>query len=135
MKKAKSVRRTGTGKPRVVSLSVDDYLAAVPEPARTALSKVRAIIRSVAPAEATESIRYGIPTLKYKGMLASYAAFTDHCSLFPGAGPTTEFKDDLKTFSTSKGTIRFAPHKPLPAALLKKLVKARIAENEGKKRR
>jgi uncharacterized protein YdhG (YjbR/CyaY superfamily) len=97
------------------------------------LKKVRAVIRSVAPSEATESISYGIPTFKYKGMLASFAAFSNHCSLFPGAGPTIEFKNELKNFQTSKGTIRFAPDKPLPTTLLKKLVKSRIAENERKK--
>jgi uncharacterized protein YdhG (YjbR/CyaY superfamily) len=68
-------------------------------------------------------------------MLAGFAAFSDHCSLFPGAGPTVEFKNDLKNFQTSKGTIRFARDKPLPATLLKKIVKSRIAENERKKGR
>ena len=129
MKKKKS------GKPTKVPTTVNEYLERVPEPARTTLKKVRAIIRSVAPAEATEAISYGIPTFKYKGMLASFAAFSDHCSLFPGAGPTIEFKNELKNFQTSKGTIRFAPNKPFPATLLKKLVKARIAENERKKGR
>ena len=129
MKKKKS------GKSTKVPKTVNEYLAGVPEPARTTLNKVRAVIRSVAPTGATESISYGIPTFKYKGMLASFAAFSDHCSLFPGAGPTIEFKDELKNFQTSKGTIRFAPNKPLPAALLKRLVKARIAENERKKGR
>ena len=129
MKKEKS------GKPTKVPKTVNEYLERVPEPARTTLKKVRAIIRSVAPAEATEAISYGIPTFKYKGMLASFAAFSDHCSLFPGAGPTIEFKKELKNFQTSKGTIRFAPNKPFPATLLKKLVKARIAENERKKGR
>jgi uncharacterized protein YdhG (YjbR/CyaY superfamily) len=118
-----------------VPRSVDEYLERVPEPARTTLKKVRAVIRSVAPPEATEGISYGMPTFKYKGMLASFAAFSDHCSLFPGAGPTIEFKDELKDFQTSKGTIRFAPNKPFPATLLKKLLKARIAENERKKSR
>jgi uncharacterized protein YdhG (YjbR/CyaY superfamily) len=66
-------------------------------------------------------------------MLASFAAFSDHCSLFPGAGPTVEFKNELKSFKTSKGTIRFALNKPLPATLLRKMVKARIAENERRK--
>ncbi len=113
--------------------TVDEYLERLPHPARTTLKKVRAVIRSVAPSEATESISYGIPTFKYKGMLASFAAFSDHCSLFPGAGPTIEFKNELKNFQTSKGTIRFAPDKPLPTTLLKKLVKSRIAENERKK--
>jgi uncharacterized protein YdhG (YjbR/CyaY superfamily) len=134
MKKA-SVKRGSAPKPKTISNSVDEYLAGVPEPARTTLQKVRAVIRSVAPAEATEGISYGIPTFKYKGMLAAYAAFSDHCSLFPGAGPTIEFKNELKNFQTSKGTIRFAPDKPLPATLLKKLIKARIRENERKKAR
>ena len=129
MKKKKSAKPTKAPK------TISDYLLLVPEPARTTLKKVRAVIRSVAPPEATEGISYGMPTFKYKGMLASFAAFSDHCSLFPGAGPTIEFKNELKNFQTSKGTIRFAPNKPFPAALLKKLLKARIAENERKKGR
>jgi uncharacterized protein YdhG (YjbR/CyaY superfamily) len=135
MKKPKSTKNVPDRKPKAGSCDVDDYLARVPEPARITLNKVRAVIRSVAPPEATEGISYGIPTFKYKGMLASFAAFSDHCSLFPGAGPTIEFKNELKNFQTSKGTIRFAPDKPLPATLLKKLMKARIAENERKKGR
>ncbi len=135
MKEPKSARNIPSRKPRTGARDVDDYLAGVSEPARTTLNRVRAFIRSVAPPEATEGISYGIPTFKYKGMLASFAAFSDHCSLFPGAGPTIEFKKELKNFQTSKGTIRFAPDKPLPATLLKKLVKARIAENQRKKGR
>ena len=129
MKKAK------TGKITKLPETVNEYLGHVPEPARTTLKKIRAVIRSVAPPDATEGISYGIPTFKYKGMLASFAAFSDHCSLFPGAGPTIEFKNELKNFRTSKGTIRFAPDKPPPTTLLKKLVKARIKENERKKGR
>jgi uncharacterized protein YdhG (YjbR/CyaY superfamily) len=135
MKKAKSRNRHTARKPVAGTSDIDGYLAGISEPARTTLNKVRAIIRSVAPPEATEGISYGIPTFKYKGMLVSFAAFSDHCSLFPGAGPTIEFKNELKNFQTSKGTIRFAPNKPLPATLLKKLIKARIAENERKKGR
>jgi uncharacterized protein YdhG (YjbR/CyaY superfamily) len=135
MKKAKSAKRNPVTKPQVSTNSVDEYLSKIPEPARTTLNKIRAVIRSVAPPEATEGISYGIPTFKYKGMLASFAAFSDHCSLFPGAGPTIEFKNELKNFQTSKGTIRFAPNKPLPATLLKRLVKARIKENDRKKHR
>ncbi|MGD0568906.1 MAG: DUF1801 domain-containing protein [Candidatus Sulfotelmatobacter sp.] len=129
------MKKTKNGKATKVPKTVDEYLERVPEPARTTLNKIRALIRSVAPPEATESISYGIPTFKYRGMLASFAAFSDHCSLFPGAGPTVEFKNELKNFQTSKGTIRFAPDKPLSAGLLKKLIKARIAENESKKGR
>lgn len=116
--------------------SVDEYLAGVPEPARSSLDRIRATIRSVVPPEATETISYGIPTFKYKGSLVGYAAFSNHCSLFPmGSSAIEVFKDELKNFQTSKGTIRFTVDKPLPAALVKKLVKARIAANENKKRR
>lgn len=116
--------------------SVDEYLAGVPEPARTTLDRIRATIRSVVPPEATETISYGIPTFKYKGSLVGYAAFSNHCSLFPmGSSAIEVFKDELKNFQTSKGTIRFTVDKPLPAALVKKLVKARIAANENKMRR
>jgi len=128
-------KETKTVKTTKAPETVDEYLERIPEPARTTLNKVRSVIRSVAPTEATEGISYGIPTFKYKGMLASFAAFSDHCSLFPGAGPTIEFKNDLKNFQTSKGTIRFAPARPLPATLIKKLVKSRIAENQRKKGR
>ena len=133
--KKKSGKHAPARKPKVGTNEVDEYLARVSEPARTTLNKVREVIRSIAPPEATECVSYGIPTFKYNGMLASYAAFSDHCSLFPGAGPTVEFKNELKNFQTSKGTIRFAPDKPLQATLLKKLVKSRIAANERKKGR
>ena len=115
--------------------TVEEYLAGVPEPARSTLQKIRVAIRSAVPAEATEAISYRIPAFKYKGMLVWYAAFTDHCSLFPGASVIAAFKDELKGYTVSKGTIRFPTDKPLPAALVKKLVKAKIAENERKKRR
>ncbi len=115
---------------------VDEYLAGVPEPARGTLIRIRATIRSAVPPEATESISYRIPTFKYKGPLLGFAAFSDHCSLFPMSGTVVAaFKNELKKFETSKGTIRFPLDKPLPAALVKKVVKARIAENEAKKRR
>jgi uncharacterized protein YdhG (YjbR/CyaY superfamily) len=116
--------------------AVDAYLAAVPEPARSTLEKMRALIRSTVPAEATEAIGYGMPTFRYKGALVAYAAFKNHCSLFPmNASLVEAFKDELKEYKTLKGTIQFTVDKPLPAALVKKLVKARVAENEQKKGR
>jgi uncharacterized protein YdhG (YjbR/CyaY superfamily) len=115
--------------------TVDEYLAAVPEPARTTLNKIRAAIRSMAPAEATEAIHYGMPAFRYKGALMAYAAFAKHCSLFPmSLAVVAAFKNELKDFDVSKGTIRFPLDKPLPAALVKKMVKARIAQNELKKK-
>jgi uncharacterized protein YdhG (YjbR/CyaY superfamily) len=77
-----------------------------------------------------------MPTFKYKGALLGFAAFSNHCSLFPMSPSVIEaFKNELKGFQTSKGTIRFPVDKPPPAALVKKLVKARIAQNEQKKQR
>jgi len=113
--------------------TVDEYLAAVPEPQRTTLKKVRAVIHSVLPAEAAERISYRMPVIKYKGMLVGYAAFSDHCSLF-GMSSTLlgPFQEELKKYSTSKGTIRFPVDKPLPAALIRKLVKHAIARKDTK---
>lgn len=111
--------------------TVDDYLAAVPEPALSTLKHVRAVIRSVVPKEATEVISYGIPMFKYNGMLVGYAAFKKHCSLFPtGSGVIESFAKELKGYRTSRGTIQFPSDKPLPDALLKKIVKKRVAENK-----
>lgn len=122
----------GKGVPR----DVDEYLAGVPEPARGTLNKIRATIRSAVPAEATEAISYGMPTFKYKGSLVAFAAFAKHCSLFPMSSSLIGvFQKELKDFQTSKGTIRFPVDKPLPSALVKKLVKARIAQNEARKAR
>ena len=132
MKKAETRARKSSLKKTGSVKSVDQYLAKVPEPGRSTLNKVRAVIRAVAPPEATEVISYGIPGFKHKRMLVWYAAFADHCSLFPTAAVIEKFKEELKGFRTSKGTVHFPVDKPLPAALLKKLVKARIAENEAK---
>ena len=110
---------------------VDAYLAQVPEPGRTTLEKVRAAIRSAVPKEATEGISYGMPAFRYKGALVGYAAFKDHCSFFPmQASLIDEMRDELKSYRTAKGTLQFPQDKPLPAALLKKMVKLRVAENE-----
>jgi uncharacterized protein YdhG (YjbR/CyaY superfamily) len=121
------------GKP---AKSVEEYLARVPEPARSTLEKVRAVIRSVVPAGTTEVISYGIPAFKYKRGLVAFAAFKDHCSFFPmGASVLDAYQEELREFRVAKGTLHFPLDKPLPAALVKKIVKARIAQNEGNKRR
>ena len=134
MKKAKSGKRGSAAKGNAAPKSVDEYLAGVPEPARSTLNKLRAAIRSAVPPEATETISYRIPAFKYKGILLWFAAFSNHYSLFPTAAVVEAFKDELKGFSTSKGTIHFPTDKPLPIALVKKLVKARVAQVESKKR-
>jgi len=135
MKKMKSGKHgpaaQGNGAPK----TVNEYLAGVPEPARSTLSKIRAAIRSAVPREATETISYRIPAFKYKGVLVWFAAFSDHCSLFPTASVIETFKNELKDYSTSKGTIQFPIDKPLPTALVRKMVKARVVQIDSKKRR
>jgi uncharacterized protein YdhG (YjbR/CyaY superfamily) len=95
---------------------------------------MRVAIRSAVPPQATETISYGMPAFKFKGVLVWFAAFSNHCSLFPTASVIEAFKNELQGFTTSKGTIHFPTDKPLPTALVKKLVKARVAQNESKKR-
>ena len=115
---------------------VEEYLARVPEPARTTLGRIRAAILSVVPEGATECISYGMPAFRYKGALVGYAAFPGHCGLYPmSPALMTELQPELAGYSTSKGTIRFPVDKPLPAALVKKIVKARVAGNEARQRR
>jgi uncharacterized protein YdhG (YjbR/CyaY superfamily) len=136
MKKAKAGPRSSAAKANAVARNVDEYLAGVPEPARSTLKKVRAAIRAAVPAEATETIGYRIPTFRYKGALVAFGAFSDHCSFFPMSGSVIEaFKSELKGFHTSKGTLQFPLDKPLSATLVKKLVKARVAQNEQKETR
>jgi len=110
--------------------TIDEYLAQAKPEQRAALEKLRQTIRAVAP-KAEECISYGLPAFRLNGRpLVAFGASTSHCSFFPMNGTTVAaFRDQLKGFETSKGTIRFTPDKPLPVALIRKLVKARIAEN------
>jgi len=135
MKNVKTGNRSSASKRKGAENSVEEYLARVPEPARGTLQKIRTAIRSAAPAEATEEISYGMPAFKYKGVLVWYAAFSNHCSLFPTAAVIEAFKDDLRSYSTSKGTIQFPVDKPLPASLVGKIVKLRVQQIESKRRR
>jgi len=134
MKKA-SAKRSASAKGKGAAKNFDEYFVRAPEPARTSLTKMRATIRSAVPAEATETISYGIPAFKQQGrVLVWFAAFSKHCSLFPTASVIEEFKDELRGLSTSKGTIHFPIDKPLPTTLIKKMVKARVKQSEGNKR-
>src|SRR6266436_2593521 len=135
MIRGKSGKRSSAAKGKGAPKNVDEYLAGVPEPARGTLDKVRAAIRSAVPPEATEIISYGIPAFKHKEVLVWFAAFASHCSLFPTASVIEAFKNELKGFTTSKGTIQLPTNKPLPTALIRKMVKARVAQIESKKRR
>lgn len=111
---------------------VESYLAKLTPNKRAALQKLRLQIREAAP-DAVERISYGMPAFDLDGPLVGYAAAKDHCSFFPMNGTTVaEFANELAAFDTAKGTIRFDPTKPLPAAFIKKIVKARAAENKAK---
>ena len=135
MMKAKPATRRSASKRNVAAKTVDEYLARVPEPARTTLTELRAAIRSAVPRGSTEVISYGIPAFRYKRILMWYAAFSDHCSVFPTASVIEKFRGELNPFRTSKGTIHFPIDKALPSALVKKIAKMRVAEVEDKKGR
>ena len=116
------------GKPK----TIDEYLAALSDDKRAALEKLRKTIRAAAP-KAEECISYRLPAFRLNGkMLVAFGATANHCAFYPMSSSTVEaHKDELKDYDTSKGTIRFQADHPLPAALVRKLVKARIAENSG----
>ena len=108
--------------------SINDYLSGLPDDKRKALTKLRKDIKAAAP-RAEECISYQIPAFRLHGrMLVWFHAAAGHCSFFPGAYPIKACAKDLKKYATSKGTIRFQADKPLPTSLVKRLVKARIAE-------
>lgn len=134
MKKPKPTQRNSTTKRSAAPKTVDEYLAAVPEPVRSTLQKVRAAIRAAAPAETTEIISYGMPMYKYKGTLIGFAAFQKHCSLFLATRSLLKrFKTELSRYEVLKGTIRFPVDEPPPTSLVKKIVKVRVAQNDQKK--
>src|SRR6267143_5243580 len=113
------------------SQTIDDYLAAVPEDVRAALERLRKTIKAAAP-KATEVISYQIPAYKHHGLLVGFAALKDHCTFhIMSTEVTRAHAADLEGYKLGKASIRFAANKPLPAALVTKLVKARIAENEA----
>jgi uncharacterized protein YdhG (YjbR/CyaY superfamily) len=116
--------------------TVDDYMAALPDASRTAMEKLRTTIKAAAP-EATETISYRMPAFKDHGrILVYYAAFKDHYSVFPASEAVLEaLGTELKSHITGKGTIRFDTDRPLPTALVKKIVKVRLEENAARRRR
>jgi uncharacterized protein YdhG (YjbR/CyaY superfamily) len=106
--------------------TIDEYLRAVSPDKRAALNKLRRTIRAAFP-RSEECISYSMPAFRLDGrVVAWFAAFAHHCSFFPGGG-LDAFKRELADYQISKGTIRFQPDHPLPAGLVKKLIKARIA--------
>jgi uncharacterized protein YdhG (YjbR/CyaY superfamily) len=113
---------------------VAEYIAGIPESSRKTFDALRAAARQAAPKDAEEVISYGIVALRTEKVLVWYAAFARHCSLFPTASVLGQYRDELKGYKVSKGTVQFPVDEPLPAALVKKLVRARVAEAQGKKK-
>ena len=126
-----SKQKSATGVPK----TVEAYLSRLPEPSRKALERVRAAIRSAAPEGTQELISYRIPAFKHQKVLVWYAAFKDHCSLFPTAAVIEEFRQELEGYDLSKGTIQFPIEKPLSSDLVKKLVRARVAHVKKRKKK
>ena len=115
--------------------TIDEYLATLTDDKRAALEKLRRAISSAAPG-AEECISYKLPAFRQNRMLVAFGATAKHCALYLMSSATVgAHADELADYDTSKGTIRFPPHNPLPASLVKKLVKARLAENEVREKR
>jgi uncharacterized protein YdhG (YjbR/CyaY superfamily) len=112
--------------------TVDDYLSSLPEDQRVALDRLRSLVKATAP-EATEKISYGMPMFFYSGRLVAYAAFKDHLSFFIMSYKVMDMlKEELKPYLKAKATLHFSVDKPLPVSLVKKIVQAKIKENEEK---
>ena len=112
--------------------TIDEYLEPLSNDKRAALEKLRRAIKSAAP-KAEECISYQIPAFRLGGrLLVAFGAAANHCAFYPGAFPVETHKDELKAYDTSKGTIRFRADSPLPATLVRKLVKTRIAEHASR---
>jgi len=120
---------------KIAAKTSEEYLANTPEPARSTLTTVRASIRSLVPPGTVETISYGMPAFRYDGRtLVWFAAFSKHCSLFAGVAAVVACADDLSAFKTLKGTVQFPIDRPLSKALIKKLLRVRMLQNESKRR-
>jgi uncharacterized protein YdhG (YjbR/CyaY superfamily) len=114
------------------SKAVDEYLAKVPPAYRRVLANLRKAIQAAAPG-ATETISYKMPAFRQNGVLVWYAAFRDHCSFFVGSHTVRRsFSEELKPFDRGKGTLHFTPARPLPLGLVRRIVRARVAENRAR---
>lgn len=115
---------------------VDDYLAGVPEPQRSTLESLRAMLAELLP-DAEQGIAYGVPCFKVGGKgVAGFGFYKNHCTYFPMSGSiTAELADDLEDYVTAKGSIRFPNDEPPPRRLVARLVEARRREIDAAQRR
>jgi uncharacterized protein YdhG (YjbR/CyaY superfamily) len=126
------MRREPSGTRKIVT--IDEYLAGIDDDKRAALERLRNTIKTIVP-RAEECISYQMPAFRLDGrVLVWFGAGTNHCAFYPG-GLVTEFEQELAGYDTSKGTIRFQPDHPLPAALVRKLIRARIARDEARRQK
>ena len=112
--------------------TIDDYIKSFPKDVQVILEKMRETIKKAAP-EATEAISYGIPTFKLNGNLVHFGGFKTHIGFFPAPTGIEAFKKELKIYQTGKGTLQFPLEKPIPFALIARIVKFRVKENLAKK--
>ena len=123
------MRREPSSKRKIET--IDEYLAGVGDDKRAALENLRRTIKTIVP-RAEECISYQMPAFRLDGrVLVWFGAGANHCAFYPG-GLVSEFEQELAAYDISKGTIRFQPDHPLPAALVRKLIKARIARDEAR---
>lgn len=108
--------------------NIDEYIAGFPKNIQHILEEIRATIRKAAP-EAEEAIKYAIPTFVYKGNLVHFGAFNNHIGFYPAPTGIEEFEKELSAYQGANGTIRFPLDKPLPLALIRKIVKFRMKRN------
>lgn len=111
--------------------NIDEYIASFPADVRKKLEEMRATIKKAAP-EAEETISYAIPTFKLKGNLVHFAAFKNHIGFYPAPKGIEAFKKELSAYEGGKGTVQFPLDKPLPLALISKIVKFRVKDNLDK---
>jgi uncharacterized protein YdhG (YjbR/CyaY superfamily) len=112
--------------------SIDEYIAAFPEDLQEILQKVRTTVRAAAP-EAEETISYHIPTFTLKGRyLVYFAGYQKHVSVYPAPIGIAEFREELATYASGKGTAKFPLDKPIPYDLITRIVKFRVRENLGR---
>ena len=108
--------------------NIDDYIATFPKGTQTVLKKLRATIRKAAP-KAEETINYQIPTFTLHGNLVHFAAFKNHVGFYPTPSGIEKFKEELSVYEGAKGSVKFPLDKPMPYALVTKIVKFLVKEN------
>lgn len=112
--------------------SIDEYIETYPMDVQKTLEKIRQTIKKAAP-DATEAIRYGLPTFRLNGNLIHFGAYKTHIGVYPAPSGIAQFKQELAQYQTGKGTLTFPLNQPFPYDLLKKIVEFRVKESAASK--